>query len=180
MTREWVELLVLVILTALLLVAVREDIRSRRIPNKLVLIGMLSGLAFNGLHPEGSGWLTAVTGLMLGMVLFLPMYLLRAMGAGDVKLMGMVGAFLGAKGVIGAALATLIAGGVLALSVALWAKQLAPMLRNIKYILFEGLIKAHSGQVPVLDVIPVKVGKLPYAVAITAGTLCYIILQPML
>lgn len=179
----------LTVLMVLLLLAMREDVRSHRIPNKLVLVGVVLGLGLNGLLPGGLGfnsevpggigWLSALKGLALGIAVLLPIYLLRAMGAGDVKLMGMVGAFLGAGDLIGAVIATFIAGGVMALVVALWSRQLMNMLQNIKLMLFGGLLKMNAGQLPTMNDLPVSVAKLPYAVAITVGTLGYLMWQRM-
>lgn len=189
MTPESIGLLVIAVLALLLLMVMREDIRSRRIPNKLVLVGVVLGLGFNGFLPAGLGfnsavpgglgWLAALKGLALGFAVLLPMYLLRAMGAGDVKLMGMVGAFLGPADLIGAVIATFIAGGLMALVVALWSKQLMSMLHNVKLMLFSGLLRINAGQLPVMNDLPVSVAKLPYAVAITAGTLGYLVWQRM-
>jgi prepilin peptidase CpaA len=179
MTQELKGLLVLIVLTVLLLLATYEDIRSRRIPNKLVLVGILLGFGFNGLLIGGLGWLAAAQGFALGIAVFLPMYLLGAMGAGDVKLMGMVGAFLGPGDLIGAVIATFVAGGVMALVVALWSKQLMIMLHNIKLMLFSSLLRINAGQSPMMNDLPVSVAKLPYAVAIMVGTLSYLVWQRM-
>lgn len=189
MTSELMGLMVLMVLTALLLLATREDVRIHRISNQLVLVGVVLGLGFNGLLPEGIGfnsevpgglgWLASVKGLALGIAVLLPMYLLRAMGAGDVKLMGMVGTFLGPGDLIGALIATFIAGGVMALVVALWSRQLMNMLQNIKLMLFGSLLKMNAGQLPVMNDLPVSVAKLPYAVAIMLGTLGYLVWQRM-
>jgi prepilin peptidase CpaA len=144
----------------------------------VVLNGILpGGWGFNSAIPGGLGWLAALKGLVLGMAVLLPIYLLRAMGAGDVKLMGMVGAFLGPGDLVGAVIATFIAGGVMAVVVALWSKQLMNMLQNIKLILFGSLIKMNAGQLPVMNDMPVSVARLPYAVAITVGTFAYLVWQ---
>ncbi|MDO9366483.1 MAG: A24 family peptidase [Methylotenera sp.] len=187
MTPNLMGLLALTPLVVLLLMAAREDVRSHRIPNKLVLIGVLTGVVLNGLLPVGTGfnnavpgglgWLAALKGLGVGMAVLLPIYWLRAMGAGDVKLMAMVGAFLGSAGVLGAVLATFIAGGVMALAVVLWSRQLADLLQNVKLILLGGFVKMSAGQAPLMNDLPVSVGKLPYAVAITVGTLGYLVWQ---
>lgn len=189
MTPDLIGLLALAVLAVLLLLAMREDLRSHRIPNKLVLVGVVLGLGLNGLLPAGSGfnsmipgglgWLAALKGLALGVAVFLPIYLLRAMGAGDVKLMGMVGAFLGPGDLIGAVIITFIAGGVMALAVALWSRQLMNMLQNIRLILFGSLLRMNAGQLPIMNDLPVSVAKLPYAVAITVGTLGYLVWQRM-
>lgn len=105
------------------------------------------------------------------------MYWLRAMGAGDVKLMAMVGAFLGPSEVLGVVLATFVAGGVMALAVVLWSRQLANLLQNIKLVLLGGLVKLSAGKLPLMNDLPVSVGKLPYAVAITVGTLGHLVWQ---
>jgi len=180
-------LLALVPMIVLLLLAVRQDISSHHISNKTVFIGMLIGAILNGVLPEGwgfntqipgaIGWWLALKGLAVGMAMLLPLYLLKAMGAGDVKLMGMVGAFLGPNDVLGAVLATLVAGGVMALLVVMWSKQLSPMLQNIKYMFYGSAVKLSTGQAPLMNDLPVSVGKLPYALAISLGTFAYLIWQ---
>jgi len=189
MTAELTGLLALMILSVLLLLATREDIRSHRIPNRLVLAGVVLGLGLNGLLPGGYGfnseilgglgWLAAFKGLALGLAVLLPIYLLRAMGAGDVKLMGMVGAFLGPGDLIGVLIATLIAGGVIALAAALWSRQFLNLLLNIRLMLLGGLLRMSAGRPPLMNDMPQSVGQLPYAVAITIGTLGYLVWQRM-
>lgn len=189
MTPNLMGLLALVPLVVLLLMVARQDIRSHRIPNKLVLIGVVLGITLNGLLPEGWGFnsvmpgglggLAALKGLGVGMAVMLPIYWLRAMGAGDVKLMAMVGAFLGPNDILGAVLATFIAGGVMALAVVLRSRQLCQMLQNIRLILLGGLVKMSAGQLPLMNDLPVSVGNLPYAVAITVGTFGYLVWQRM-
>lgn len=93
------------------------DWRTHRIPNVLCAIGALSGLALQmGIHGE-AGLLAALAGAAVGFAMFLPFYLLRAFGAGDVKAMATVGLFLGAAGTTLAVGMTLIAGGILGVMV---------------------------------------------------------------
>lgn len=176
------------LLISLLVIAAWSDIKTRRIPNWLVLSGILVGLLANGLLPGGLGFnnsfapgglglLAALQGMGLGLAVLLPLYLLRAMGAGDVKLMGMIGAFLGPVHVQGAILFTLLAGGLIALMLALRSGMLKRLVQNIKYILTGGLIKMSVGQLPVMDELPLSVGKLPYGVAIAMGTLSWLVWQ---
>jgi len=180
-------LLALVPMLVLMLLAAKQDISNHRISNKLVLTGVFFGVVLNGILPEGwgfnsqipgaLGWLAAFKGMAVGMGLLLPLYWLRAMGAGDVKLMGMVGAFLGPNDVLGAVLATLVTGGVMAILVVMWSKQLSAMLHNVKYILYGSAINLSVGQAPLMNDLPVSVGKLPYALAISLGTFAYLIWQ---
>jgi prepilin peptidase CpaA len=165
------------LLLSLLSVAVMFDVRSHRIPNWLVVIGLVVGIGYHGLMPQGAGVGYALQGAGIGLGLFLPLYLLRAMGAGDVKLMGMVGAFLGPSSVLAAILATLIVGGILAIGVALWKGVLGRTFANIRFILMHAAVTASSGTPPTLEASCVSSGKLPYAVAIAGGTFLHVVLE---
>jgi len=185
MNPETIDLVVLSILLILLGLAAWQDIKQHRISNRIVLVGIVLGFMFNELLPHGLGfnspapgglgWLAALTGVGMGLVVLLPFYWLRAMGAGDVKLMAMVGAFLGPGQVLGALLGTFLIGGVMALAIALRAGAMLRLLGNLKFLLLDGVVKVSTGQVPTIDDLPQSVGKLPYAVAIAVGTLSYMV-----
>lgn len=67
-----------------------SDVVSRRIPNVLSLGAILGGLgylAYTGQAVLAGGWLDVMVGLLLALLLTLPAYLLRWLGAGDVKLL---------------------------------------------------------------------------------------------
>lgn len=115
------------VLMALLVLAAVLDVKTGRIPNWLVFGGIVYALAYNAffpLYPRDIGILFGLAGLAVGLLAFLPLYLLRAMGAGDVKLMALVGAFIGSIATIASVLATLLAGGVLAAVLALRSRRL--------------------------------------------------------
>src|SRR3954466_2040420 len=84
-----------ILLGILVLVAAGYDIRYRRIPNWLVLAGIVTGFAWNVFSSGWSGLGHAAAGFGLGLALYFPLYLLRARGAGDVKLLAAVGAIVG-------------------------------------------------------------------------------------
>lgn len=177
-------LLPVALLGALLAMAVASDMRERRIPNALVLAGMVAGLALQGLLVPGAGLfdvpfgalglLPAAGGLALGLLLLLPMYALNAMGAGDVKLMAMVGTFLGPRDTAGAVLATLLAGGAMAILAALYSGTLRKVLSNVKTMMLGSALSALAGAGARMEEPVVPTGKLPYAVAIAAGTTLYL------
>jgi prepilin peptidase CpaA len=100
----------------------------------------------------------------------LPLYLLRATGAGDVKLMAMVGAFIGPTAVLSAVLYTLIAGGLLSLVFMLFRGVAAQTLNNIRYMLTDWRLGVSSGQGLRLPPLQTTAARLPYAVAIALGT----------
>jgi prepilin peptidase CpaA len=171
------------VLMALLIAAAVSDSKSGRIPNWLVFGGALYAVlysAFFPLYPRNIGALFALGGLAVGLAAFLPAYLFRIMGAGDVKLMAMVGAFLGTWGTVGALLSTLIAGGVLALALALWGGRLGRMLHNLA-IICRGpvLTLSPTGTGGTVTSDDPSAGRMPYGIAIAAGTVGYLILSQL-
>lgn len=165
------------LLFGLLLAAALIDMTSYRIPNLLVLTGAGMGILYNAAFAAGLGLASAAQGMATGLALLLPFYLLRAMGAADVKLMAMAGAFLGPWDTVGAVLGTFLAGGALSLLFVLKANAAGQMFRNLKAMIVGGFFKAVMGKPPVLDAPPVSAGKLPYGVAIALGTSGFIILH---
>lgn len=161
----------LLLLSALLAAAVWHDVRARRIPNAIVFAGMLAALAMAAL-PGGSGLLSASGGLALGLAFLMPLYVLRLMGAGDVKLLAMVGAFVGAGHILAVAIATLLVGGVLALAVAAWQRRLRSLVGNAgRMVMHTGLSALAGGMPAALQAPAAASGRLPYAVAIALSSL---------
>ena len=169
------EILTTALLLLFLAAAVITDLRARLIPNALVLAGALTGLLLGGLHPQGIGSLSAVGGLALGLAIFLPMYLLRAMGAGDVKLMAMAGGFLGPAAIAEAALWVLLTGGVLALFFALRRGVARRMAANLREMFYSAAASVQTRSVPDLFVGPQTAARLPYAVAIALGVAAFLL-----
>jgi prepilin peptidase CpaA len=102
-----------VMLICLVAQAALTDLAMRKIPNVLILSGLMLALVLHLLSEAPlSHWLT---GAFAGFFLFLPLYLLRGMAAGDVKLMAMVGAFVGPWQAVQIAALSALVGGVIAL-----------------------------------------------------------------
>lgn len=162
-------------LMTLLGIATWFDIRSRRIPNWLVLTGLIASLGIQLLFSNGSvsAW---GLGILAGFGLFLPLYMVHAMGAGDVKLMAMVGGFLGPAGTAAVVLMTLVAGGILAIAVALWSRALRHTLANVRILVTQTIFKTLRGGSAQMDALSTSAGNLPYAVAIAAGTFVHLVL----
>ena len=85
------------------------------IPNILTFPAMLTGLIYYTLTNGGEGLLFSLGGLATGLAVLLILFLMGAMGAGDAKLMGAIGALSGTHAVVNAALFTMVSGGVYAL-----------------------------------------------------------------
>lgn len=171
---RWLAPVEQLLLAMLLFTAMFFDIKSHRIPNCLVFLGAISAVLFHLISPHGIGSLRSAEGLAVGLIAFLPLYAMRAMGAGDVKLMAMAGAFLGPASAVGAVLTVLIAGGVLSLAAALKNRSMQRMLSNMRLLMTHALVGASTGTTVTLDAIPLTAGKVPYAVAIAAGTIIHL------
>jgi|SRR6185369_315605 len=165
------------VLIVLLVAAAVIDYRSYRIPNWLTVGGMLLGLACSAIlpSPDHTGLVWALGGLAVGFGVMLPLYALRILGAGDVKLMAMAGAFLGAFGTLYAILFTFIAGGVLAVALALTHGALLRMLGNVKNVVQFMTFSIMGGVRPAAPIeAGASIGRLPYGISITAGTIAYL------
>jgi len=170
-------------LALLVLTALVFDLRQRRIPNKLVLLALGAGLLINLIGPQtwlsGTGLFTiypgalgikgAVLGALTGLAVFLPFYLLRAMGAGDVKLMAGIGSFVGPAAAIDVALFILVTGGVLAMVRMVWAHKSQLVLVNIVTALGQWV----PGSAARFDPATQSADRMPYGLAMAGGLLAY-------
>jgi prepilin peptidase CpaA len=162
---------ILLLLALLLAVAAAIiDVQQHRIPNRLTYPGIICGFAVRGLFFGLKGLATAAAGCLLaGGIMFL-FYVVRAMGAGDVKLMAALCAFVGPHDAVGVLLATAIFGGVLGIAYAIYRRRIGSTLRNVGSVLrfhaWAGL-QAH----PELNLDNPSALRMPYGLAIALGTL---------
>ena len=111
------------------------DLRTRRIPNVLTFGAAGVGVLFHLTTRGWEGGLASIGGWLVGVAVLFAPFALGGMGAGDVKLLGALGAWLGPVGALWLALYTGIAGGVIAIVVAAMHGYLAQALRNIWMLL---------------------------------------------
>ncbi|GAB3463106.1 prepilin peptidase [Massilia terrae] len=162
------------VLIALLLAAAVSDYRSFRIPNWLTVGGLVFGTVYNILEPpvHGAGWMFPASGIATGFGLMFPFYLMRAVGAGDVKLLAMAGAFLGWNDTLYALLFSFVVGGVAALAFAAYHGLMRRLLDNTRMLLCYLTLSAIGGQRPTVQLAPSQsAGKLAFGVSIAAATI---------
>jgi prepilin peptidase CpaA len=102
----------LIALNCVLLVSAVTDYKSKKIPNIITVPAVMIGLIYHFLDSGIYGFMFSMTGLLTGFAILIIPYLKNGMGAGDVKLLGVVGAFVGAKHVFYAFLIIAVIGGV--------------------------------------------------------------------
>jgi len=159
-----------VAVVAVALTAAVCDLKTRRIPNGLTLGATAVALAMHGAVNGWSGLLLAASGWATGLALFLPVFALRGMGAGDVKLLAAIGAWLGPWGALWTALYGAVAGGLMALAVSLARGYTTRAFHNLGNLLrswFLGGLRPVEGVTLDSSIGP----RLPYALPIAAGVM---------
>jgi len=146
-----------ILLGIMLGVAVASDMRTRKIPNKLVIsffvIATVASILISGF---ASTW-TAIASVLTAVAFVLPMYLLRAIGGGDFKLMIAVSPLLSWEGVIVLILASLLWGSLIGIFSAISHGQFRGLAQNLVAIVMRAKPKKES------------LHKIPYSVAILFG-----------
>ncbi|MFT4416833.1 prepilin peptidase [Fredinandcohnia humi] len=154
-----------VILFSALLISFITDVRERKIYNVITFPTMLIGLIFHTITGGWDGFLYSFLGLLVGIgLLFIP-YLLGGMGAGDVKLLGAIGALKGTLFVFQAFIVISIVGGLIAIVILLSKKEFGFFFKKImftmKFRTLDGIEKEDMHHA------------FPYGVAIVIGTILY-------
>ena len=164
-----------ILLGILVAIAAIFDVRYRRIPNWLVLAGIIVGCAWNVSSAGWSGLGRASAGLGLGFILYFPLYLLRARGAGDVKLLAAVGAVTGPRNCLWIFLLTAILGGIIAVVLLLFRGRVRQTFFNVGWIIRDLLhLQAPWRSSEELDVTTTRGLRLPHGAMIAVGVLAFI------
>jgi len=156
-------------LLAVLLISSVTDLVWHRIPNTLLLPALVLALALHASGDGLDGMLAAGAGLVVGLGFLMPLYALGGMGGGDVKLLGVVGAFLGPWGAFVAGIATLIVGALLGSAYIAW-RSIRPALAYLAWKLMQAYHSRNThSPAPSLLVTPIRGSGFAYAPAIAAG-----------
>jgi prepilin peptidase CpaA len=161
--------ILMIILTMVLVLAVVMDLRSSRIPNWLTFPAMGFALAGHAWLNNMDGVLFCLAGLGTGLGLFSLIYLAGGIGAGDVKFMAAIGAFLGLYGVLSSAWLAMIIGGVYAVGAMCYQWGMVATGHRLFYTAYGAFVVGGSAWNRELT-LPFK---LRYGLAIATGTLLF-------
>ncbi len=163
------QILIFACLGSILLIASYTDIRNHRIANMLTIPSALIGIVLNSYIGSGIGFASSFYGLLLGLLCFLPFYVTGGMAAGDVKLMGAVGAFVGTPLILQVVLATLICGSIMGI---VWLSRMNGLGEFLRRYLKATKYTFSTGSLHYLppEKGSVALNRFPYAIAIASGT----------
>lgn len=169
------------LLALLVIVAGVSDYRTRRVPNWLTFSGVAAGIAVNAFLYALPGLWISLKGLGLALLIYFPLFALRGMGAGDVKLMAAVGAIAGPANWLGILILTAVFGGIAAIALVAYRHRLRETFDNV-WVIFTrlGRGQAPSEGNPQLDVQSDRAARLPHAVVIACGTLAFLAAEAIL
>lgn len=155
-----------IVLAVIVTAAAGLDLAHHKIPNWLTYSGVVLGLVLGALLGGGwSGLGNAGLGFLTGFGPMLLMYMGGGLGAGDVKLMGAVGALLGFPAALNALIASILVGGFCAALILLWQGRLFAILKNVVSRMWSVVNRAH-----IPEPLPEYNDSFPFGVAIALGT----------
>ena len=161
--------ILLVILLMVVATAVITDLLSSRVPNWLTFPAMGVALALHAWQGNGDGIIFSLAGLVTGLGLFFLLYLAGGLGAGDVKLMAAIGAFVGVYGVLCSAWLAMVVGGVYAIGALCYHWGLAGAGQRLVHAVYGAVLIGGSAWSRELA-LPFK---LRYGLAISAGAVLF-------
>lgn len=144
------------------------DVRYRRIPNKLVLVTLITGIFLNLVFRGWHGLTSSLEGMAVAFGTMFLLHLVGTMGAGDVKLFAAVGSIVGISSVLQTLMVVALMGGLLAFGKMIYARRVGRTLSGVVQF-FYGLLPGQT--VPRLEVPPDGSNTLPYAIPICLGAL---------
>ncbi len=151
------------------------DWRWRRIPNWLTVPTLAVGIGLNSLATGWAGAKESLLGAGLGLAVLLPFVLIRSLGAGDWKLVGALGAFLGPSRLITVLMGTILVAGLMAVGLIIWKGRVRQTARNLVHMI-AGLLTLHLPG-PEVSLDNPESSKIPFGVAVAVTVVLYTVGQ---
>lgn len=145
------------------------DIKSMKIPNMLTIPAMLCGILFHFIDAGWSGLMFTGKGLGVGFGILLVMYWLGAVGAGDVKLFGGIGAWTGTLFTIQTLLYSILFAGLIGIAILLWRRETLVRLRKVFRVIVGLFILKDTALLSKMNKEQIR---FPFMLAVVPGILC--------
>ena len=172
---------VILIVSVILVEAAVIDGLKLRVPNWLTFHLVIAGLAFAAWKSGGPGLVWALEGAALGLALLLPLYSIGGMGAGDVKLLAGVGAWVGPAVVFWAFTTSAVAGAVMALGMVAWSGDYIRHWVQLQTIGHEILTVRNPAKLAATAAVrKPNMVLLPYAIPLAVGSIAYFVYARLL
>lgn len=155
------------LLIVVLIICVATDLKSRKIYNKVIFPSLILAVLLNTVFYGLSGLYDSLLGFLLGFGILLIPYLMGGMGAGDVKLLALIGAFTGPVFVLSSAIYMALLGGLVGIGILIYRSGLFSSFRN----LFATIRSIRYGIKPKFNIKNGLNAKFPYGVAIAGGAI---------
>lgn len=164
------------LVSGLLIWAAWIDGKELRVPNWLTYPMVLSGLVYGAAVGGWGGLGAALLGMMMGLATLLPLYAVGGMGAGDVKLMAGMGAWVGASTTWYAFCVSVVVGAIMAVCMAAYRRKLGHHYQNFWLIAMEWLTIKDPRQLAAIaaERKPTML-LLPYGIPICIGSIMYFV-----
>ena len=160
----------------LLVLALKSDIQSRKIKNKVTLPFIIAGLLTNLFFSGYEGLINSLLGIIVPIVFLFALYALRMLGAGDIKLLSALGAVFGVEGIFKIMAYSFIAGGIIAFAIVLIRKNAKERFLHLFNYLKSVFLTLHI--IPYTDFNDKEdAGKFPFAYAVFCGGLVFIFIE---
>lgn len=114
------------------LLALFYDIKSYTIKNNLIVVGIISGICINFYQVGFKGIYSYIIALLLPTIIFIPLFLLKALGAGDIKLFSVIGCYLGIFAVIKVIIYSFLIGGIISVIYLIKSKSFSKRLNHLQ------------------------------------------------
>lgn len=164
-----------VILAVLAGTAAYYDIRFRRVPNWLTLSGLFLGFGVNLVLFHMDGFALTIEGMLVAFTIYFPFYLIRGMGAGDVKLMAAIGSLAGPRGWLIIFIYTALLGALSGVLLSLIRGRFTETCLNVRFALVDMLhLRAPYKTNAQMDVRTPDGLRMPHAVFISVGCVAFL------
>ncbi len=169
------------LVSVVLIVAAYIDGKELRVPNWITFPMVIAGLVFNTWLDGWAGLGAGMLGMVVGLLCLLPLYAVGGMGAGDVKLMAGVGAWLGAAPTFYGFAVSAVVGAVMAVIMVLWKRDTKKHTTNFFMILSEWMeVRNPKKLAEIAAERKPRMLLLPYGIPICIGCIGYFFYEGML